>query len=69
MFANNAETDQTPRSTATGLVQHFFPMPHIKEIGLNALEFTNKMSFDMRFPTMWYVRPAKAQISLRIYAV
>ena len=23
---------------------------------------------DMRFPTMWYVRPAKAQISLRAYA-
>ena len=27
------------------------------------------MSRDMRFPTMWYVRPAKAQISLRISAV
>ena len=27
------------------------------------------MSLDMRFPTMWYVRPAKAQISLRIRAV
>ena len=24
---------------------------------------------DMRFPTMWYVRPAKAQTSLRIRAV
>ena len=24
---------------------------------------------DMRFPTMWYVRPAKTQISLRIHAV
>ena len=24
---------------------------------------------DMRFPTMWYVRPAKAQTSLRICAV
>ena len=24
---------------------------------------------DMRFPTMWYVRPAKPQISLRICAV
>ena len=23
----------------------------------------------MRFPTMWYVRPAKPQISLRIHAV
>ena len=27
------------------------------------------MSRDMRFPTMWYVRPAKAQTSLRIRAV
>ena len=26
------------------------------------------MSRNMRFPTMWYVRPAKAQISLRIGA-
>ena len=29
----------------------------------------DKMSRDMRFPTMWYVRPAKAQTSLRIGAV
>ena len=27
------------------------------------------MSRDMRFPSMWYVRPAKPQISLRIRAV
>ena len=27
------------------------------------------MSRDMRFPTMWYVRPAQAQTSLRIRAV
>ena len=27
------------------------------------------MSQCMRFPTMWYVRPAKPQISLRIRAV
>ena len=27
------------------------------------------MSRDMRFPTMWNVRPAKAQTSLRIRAV
>ena len=27
------------------------------------------MRRDMRFPTMWYVRPAKAQTSLRICAV
>ena len=29
----------------------------------------NKMSRDMRFLTMWYVRPAKPQISLHIRAV
>ena len=28
--------------------------------------FVSHMSRDMRFPTMWYVRPAKAQTSLRI---
>ena len=28
-----------------------------------------QMSRDMRFPPMWYVRPAKAQTSLRIRAV
>ena len=28
-----------------------------------------EMSSDMRFPTNWYVRPAKTQISLRIHAV
>ena len=27
------------------------------------------MSPDIKFPTMWYVQPAKAQISLRICAV
>ena len=27
-----------------------------------------RLSHDMRFPTMWYVRPAKAQTSLRIRA-
>ena len=26
--------------------------------------FKKKMSRDMRFPTMWYVRPTKAQRSL-----
>ena len=30
---------------------------------------TFKMSQCMRFPTMWYVQPAKPQISLRICAV
>ena len=29
-------------------------------------ENARRMSRDMRFPTMWYVRPAKPQISLRI---
>ena len=28
-----------------------------------------EMSRDMKFPTMWYVRPAKPQISLRMRAV
>ena len=35
---------------------------------LNCISFTY-FSRDMRFPTMWYVRPAKPQTSLRIRAV
>ena len=35
---------------------------------LNAIS-CNNMSQCMRFPTMWYVRPAKPQNSLRIRAV
>ena len=30
---------------------------------------STKLSHNMRVPTMWYVRPAKPQISLRIRAV
>ena len=30
---------------------------------------TATMSRDIRFPTMWYMRPAKTQISLRIHSV
>ena len=33
------------------------------------LLFCYEMSRDMRFPTLWYVRPAKPQISLHICAV
>ena len=33
------------------------------------LTATSYLSRDMRFPTMWYVRPAKTQTSLRIRAV
>ena len=34
-----------------------------------AFDSTEHMSLGMGFPTMWYVRPAKAQISLRVRAV
>ena len=33
------------------------------------LSTEKQMSWSMRFPIMWYVRPAKPQISLRICAV
>ena len=36
---------------------------------LGILQTNPKLSHDMLFPTMWYVRPAKPQISLRIRAV
>ena len=34
----------------------------------DSIHVTILMSHGMRFPTMWYVRPAKPQISLRIRA-
>ena len=37
-----------------------------KEVTGKATSQQSQMSHDMRFPTMWYVRPAKAQTSLRI---
>ena len=47
--------------------------PHLLKEGTKtlALAFTIIiiMSQCIRFPTMWYVRPAKSQISLRIRAV
>ena len=53
-----------------GLAQSY----HIAVYGKGKLlHFNNNdssnMSRDMRFPTMWYVRPAKAQTSLRICPV
>ena len=40
------------------------------DLGSKATKQTNKHLIQcMRFPTMWYVRPAKPQISLRIRAV
>ena len=39
------------------------------QVGNKMLVLQNEMSHDMRFATMWYVRPAKPQISLRIRVV
>ena len=38
---------------------------------LKAFQFilTVNVSRDMKLPTMWYVQPAKTQISLRIHTV
>ena len=41
----------------------------LEEFVWDASNTTTKLSRDIRFPTMWYVWPAKAQISLRICAV
>ena len=45
------------------IVSWFLPS-FLFQLNLEILE----MSRDMRFPTMWYVRPAKAQTSLRLRA-
>ena len=44
--------------------------PNIVRVIKNSIN-NQKLSQDMRFPTMWYVRPAKSQIniSMRICAV
>ena len=39
------------------------------EVQVMSVYKTTIMSHDMRFPTMWYARPAKAQTILRICAV
>ena len=41
----------------------------ITEVSLLKIIFKRELNRDMRFPTMWYVRPEKAQTSLRIRAV
>ena len=40
-----------------------------KQLETKSSHSPGNLSGDMRFPTMWYVRPAKPQISLRIRAV
>ena len=39
---------------------------HLKMTAKKDREKVLHMSRDMRFPTMWYMRPAKPQISIRI---
>ena len=61
-----------PRFSASDLVQYCFPTPHknarLKCKPICIVRFTN-MSHDMGFPTMWYVRTAKAQtILVRAFA-
>ena len=41
----------------------------VTNIGVLIIKPLKQLSRDMRFPTMWYVRPAKPQTSLRIRAV
>ena len=42
---------------------------HVPFVEILKRELKHQLSQCMRFPTMWYVRPAKPQISLRIRAV
>ena len=50
--------------------KHFFKgmLVKISDIGCYNNDL-NEMRRDMRFPAMWYVRPAQPQISLCILAV
>ena len=49
--------------------QYIHRLSTTKLYGIIYCSEKDKMSQCMRFPTMWYVRPAKPQISLRIRAV
>ena len=45
-------------------------LPDIQCVTVELLQIqAQNLSRDMRFPTMWYVRPAKVQTSLRKRAV
>ena len=48
---------------------HYYINIVISDMYSLCMHGNEKMSQCMRFPTMWYVRPAKPQISLRIRAV
>ena len=50
-----------------GCVTYFFPKKITFLITLRWI-YKEEMSRDMRFSTMWYVQPAKAQTSLRVRA-
>ena len=59
-----SEYDQEIPQSQTADGRQISPLMHIA-----LLRSEIEMSRDMRFPTMWYVRPAKAQTSLRIRTV
>ena len=48
-------------------VFHVYPNPCYNQVCFK--ETAAYMSRNLIFPTMWYLRPAKSQISLRIRAV
>ena len=51
------------------LRENIFFVPVLPIQSVQMLKEISNLSRDMRFPTMWYGRPAKAQTSLRISAV
>ena len=56
------------RKMQTVTFSKFYPNNQVY-FSLISKDQKNEMSRDIWFPTMWYVRPAKPQISLRICAV
>ena len=59
-YENTLLQEPKIRIIEIGFANYFFALVIDKEINLSQC---------MRFPTMWYVPPAKPQISLRIRAV
>ena len=72
-FANSLDAEDLQRLAKPNQGQTGIPrINHVSErLTLRPMPRKNiiNLSRDMRFPTMWYVGPAKHQISLRICTV
>ena len=69
LFLNLIRALQTWQFSSLTLLEQLALDPRSVTYPGSMLPVRYNMSQCMRFPTMWYVRPAKPQISLRIHTV